>query len=918
MADAVNLGLSAETAEMSPQFSNMPTQIINSVTYTGLTLTCLNQGPNRAYAAACAPTVSSGTISALACTPTAPAATLNASASIVCTFSYRRDSGSGAATFTGQTGASNDRDGGASLTAGNNQTTQAVPMASLDYGDAPATYGAPYHVIVAGGLRLGANGPDAESGPQHSANALGDDQNGTDDEDGISVFPTLYAGQTSYGIPAANISASGTGTLRAWIDFDKNGVFTASEHASVAVSGGVLAGPLTWSGITVGAAGGSFARLRFTSATLTDLPGTTALDERATDPASNGEVEDHAVTFVQPALPPDASMGVCHQPAAASMTNAVAALWTHNTPAGTLTGEIVSGGLPASNIAGVASLVPGSGLTYTRPSSDFTAYYVGDASLSGAAAAYVAQDYITYSFTTAATLDTGLYLRNFLLHRASASYPTSFPFRTTILLSTDPSFSTAKNVLSSWILTSSGVDDTPLRSADVPVLLAPSTTYHLRAIIHDVAASSGRAFWDDFTILLGSCADRSDAPATYGAADHAGDSSLRLGATRSVDPAPIANADATGDGATDDGVFLGLASGGVSLQGATLTQDQPQVLEFAVTGAGRLSGWLDANRDGFFSPGVETLFSGITDNGPDDENPATGVIRVTITPPVIVGGASFARFRWSSAQGLRATGPAPDGEVEDYAVTLTMRRENGFVLTPDHESTVEAGQLAIYAHRLQVGAGLDGGALSFDIDSEQDLGWIVHRDQGDGVYGAGDVPWVQGSAVPAGEAVFWLVARTPQQAPGGWRDLTRLTASLLKDGTIWTSSVDDLTTIGGGDSGGVFARKLQALDSACDRTPDGGFTDQTLPIAPGGCVIYRILFENRSTDPIHSVRVMEHTPKWMVYVGGSTEVRARPDGLTPLTAIAPANGAEGAVAFPFSGTLLPGEGGVVEFIARLP
>lgn len=796
-----------------------------------------------------------------------------------------------------------------------------APLGACDFGDAPATYGAPMH-LIAGGLKLGAAAPDSEIEHQPNAAATGDDAAGFDDEDGFSAFPTLLSGATSYSIPPGNVSAAGGGTLRAWIDFDKNGVFTADEHASAIVSDGALSGPLHWTGITIGAVGGSYARLRFTSTTLTDLTATTALDERATDPAFDGEAEDYAVNFVPASLPPSAGMAVCASPGPASLSNAMAAVWTHNDPPGTLDGAIAAVGLPASELASVAPLAVGAGLTYTRPSLDFTAYYAGGADLSSAAAAYGAQDYVAYRFTTAATLGAGRYLRNVLLHRASSSYPTRFPFRTTILISTDPNFSTATVVVDAWLLSPSGVDDQALRVSDAPVLLAPSTTYYLRAILHDVTATSGSVFWDDFAVLIAGCADRSDAPASYGEADHAGDGVMRLGAARSVDDAPVASADAQGDGATDDGVFFGTAAENLSLQNRGFVQGAAQRLEFLVSGAGgRLSGWFDWNRDGRFSSPEEQAFVDVMDGGPGDLEAAAGVVAVEVTPPALMSGASFARFRWSGAAGLGPTGPAPSGEVEDYAVGLTAQDSFSFLLSPSHESVVPAGQLAIYPHRLSIGEGLGGGTLAFVASSDAGLDWRLLRDDGDGIYGAADAPWPSGGApLAAGSYGFWLVARVPQDAAEGWRDATSLRASIVAGSFSRSAEVQDVTRAGDPEAGRLFARKLQALDGDCDGLSDAGeagFTADQRTIAPGGCVIYRIVFENVGVGPITRVRVYDHTPNWMIYRAGSAQTQVSLTGLTPLTPVFPAANQEGEVSFPFDGALQPGQSGLVQFSLRL-
>ncbi len=169
--------------------------------------------------------------------------------------------------------------------------TLATP--GIDNSDAPITgtapsgtgtnaYGTAAHLVVAG-MKLGTN-IDAETTSISDATASGDGP----DDDGIS-FPTLTPGATSYSIPAANITATGTGTLHAWIDFNKNGTFEAGEYKSVAVTNNV-AGALNWTGITAGAAGNTFARFRFTN-------DTSITASTPSGSAINGEVEDYQVAL---------------------------------------------------------------------------------------------------------------------------------------------------------------------------------------------------------------------------------------------------------------------------------------------------------------------------------------------------------------------------------------------------------------------------------------------------------------------------------------------------------------------------------------------------------------------------------------------------------------------------------------------
>ncbi|HXA20528.1 MAG TPA: GEVED domain-containing protein [Thermoanaerobaculia bacterium] len=79
--------------------------------------------------------------------------------------------------------------------------------------------------------------------------------------------------------------------------------------------------------------------------------------------------------------------------------------------------------------------------------------------------------------------------------------------------------------------------------------------------------------------------------------------------------------------------------------------------------AGKLDAWIDFNRNGTFNDAGEQIFV----SQPLNAGPNNLTFNVPCTAS---GGLSYMRFRLSSAGGLGPTGDAPDGEVEDYAVTI--------------------------------------------------------------------------------------------------------------------------------------------------------------------------------------------------------------------------------------------------------
>lgn len=88
------------------------------------------------------------------------------------------------------------------------------------------------------------------------------------------------------------------------------------------------------------------------------------------------------------------------------------------------------------------------------------------------------------------------------------------------------------------------------------------------------------------------------------------------------------------------------------------------VIQITVKGSGYLNAWIDWNGDGSFDNESEKVFADkLLDDG-------TQLLSFRVPSDAVIG-SSWARFRYSSAQGLTPLGGAPDGEVEDYAVTVS-------------------------------------------------------------------------------------------------------------------------------------------------------------------------------------------------------------------------------------------------------
>ncbi|MDO8588017.1 MAG: GEVED domain-containing protein [Armatimonadota bacterium] len=118
------------------------------------------------------------------------------------------------------------------------------------------------------------------------------------------------------------------------------------------------------------------------------------------------------------------------------------------------------------------------------------------------------------------------------------------------------------------------------------------------------------------------------------------------------------NATATGDDINglddEDGVVFT----------SPLCVDAAATVDVTASIAGKLEAWIDFNGDGDWADSGEQIFTG--------QALAAGINSLSFTVPAsAVVGPTFSRFRYSSTGGLPYTGPASDGEVEDYQIDIT-------------------------------------------------------------------------------------------------------------------------------------------------------------------------------------------------------------------------------------------------------
>jgi hypothetical protein len=157
-------------------------------------------------------------------------------------------------------------------------------------------------------------------------------------------------------------------------------------------------------------------------------------------------------------------------------------------------------------------------------------------------------------------------------------------------------------------------------------------------------------------------ADFGDAPAPYkttlaqGGAVHLDSPGPRLGALHDNEPNGVPSPGAESDGADEDGVVFSVLRVGQTQATATVNVQ-------ALVPGSVLNAWIDLDRDGTWTGPGEQIASNLAvvegDNMLSFDVPAS-----------VAAGATYARFRISTTASLTPNGTAPDGEVEDYAVTI--------------------------------------------------------------------------------------------------------------------------------------------------------------------------------------------------------------------------------------------------------
>jgi len=513
-----------------------------------------------------------------------------------------------------------------------------------DWGDAPDTAGVPGYAtlaannganhLIGGGVFLGSS-VDAESDGQPTVGATGDDNDGSNDDDGVVFVTALVPGQAA----TVTVTASAAGKLDAWIDFNRNGNWLDSGE-QIAISIPLVGGSnnVIFNVPAAASTGQSYARFRFSSV------GGLLPDGAAPD----GEVEDYAVTIGEDAVydwgdAPDTAQTPGY-PTLASNNGAYHAISgglffgsgvdaeSDGQPDTTATGDDNDGNDDEDGVNFTSPLSPGILATVTVVASasgmlDAWIDFNGNASWNDAGEQIFSSQALTsgsnnLSFTVPAQASTGTTFARFRISTAGGLAPTGMAADGEV---EDYQVSISQEQVLDWgdAPDSTGTPRYPTLSANSGASHAISSTAYLGASVD--AESDGQ-------------------------------------------PDPTATGDDNDGGNDDDGVAFT----------TSLVPGQTASVNVTAAGSGTclLDAWIDFNRNNSWTDAGEQIFSSKT--------LASGVNSLTFTVPASASsGVTFARFRVSTAGGLAPTGHAADGEVEDYQVSIDEEQLLDFGDAPD-------------------------------------------------------------------------------------------------------------------------------------------------------------------------------------------------------------------------------------------
>jgi len=269
------------------------------------------------------------------------------------------------------------------------------------------------------------------------------------------------------------------------------------------------------------------------------------------------------------------------------------------------------------------------------------------------------------------------------------------------------------------------------------------------------------------------------------------------------------------------------------------------------------------------------------------------------------------------------------GTLDTKMDSVTVNTVRNITLVSSQSNTVFPGGSVDYIHTItNNGNVLEGNGVTSSValaTSGDSAGWssVIYWDQDNNGSVTGDpvvtdLTFVSNAAagLAPGESINLIVkVQSPNSALDATSNVTNVTAtasgviSSVAAPTIAPNA--DTTTV---NAGQIRLYKTQALDAACDGTPDGAFANSALSAKPGACIVYRIVAANEGSQPATSVVLSDATPAFtsLEVVGGRPSVT---QGSVTTPAV-PASGYTGNVSASF-GTINGGQSATFEMSVQI-
>ena len=280
------------------------------------------------------------------------------------------------------------------------------------------------------------------------------------------------------------------------------------------------------------------------------------------------------------------------------------------------------------------------------------------------------------------------------------------------------------------------------------------------------------------------------------------------------------------------------------------------------------TGWTVAFKADGGASNCSTTGASITNSGiinAFNQRLVCAVVTVPATGTGAAAGTTNITFR-----ALSAASGAADTKVD----AVTVNTIHNVVLTPNNSGQAFPGNFVVYTHTIT-----NNGNVAEDItfpagfltDSQVTWSSVLYLDHLTlGTLGTLDVndlsipAALPLSLAPGTSRTLFVKVTAPLTATIGQTDTTTVIATYNSGAT--TTSATDFTTV---ISGVLNLVKDQALDAACDGTPDTVYGNGVITARPGQCVRYRITATNNGTANVTSVVLSDSSPANTVYNTGA-------------------------------------------------